>query len=201
MQKNSAISLYRRLSYVIVDEIRKNFRLYIVYFTILIVGIVTGVIWGIRLTQSDVDREVINYLDCFISGECGLFSHFIDFVWTYVLGCIFILLSLKVGIFKWISVGFMALFLAKTVRDGVFLIFSGGLSCILTGALFYIIYSIIYCLVLSFLIVFIILRSRCANSCQYNEILKRVIVFYFIDLAICFVYSLIISLFFCIVLV
>lgn len=200
MQKYSATSLFTRAKYALLDEIRINFRSYLSYFIILAIGLIVGIVWGIKIGSSDTECNVINYLDGFLCGESGVFTLFFDYLVTYILFGVLIFFALKTPFLVWVTMIGASLFLAKGVRDGLFLILSCGGSAIVTGVLFYMVFRLIYCIVLSFSIVFIILHKKYLPCNCANQVVK-VLVLYGLAVLTCFIYSFIISIISSIILV
>lgn len=200
MQKHSTTSLFIRLKYALLDEIGKNLRLYITYFIVLGIGLIVGILWGIKIASTDTLFTINNYLDGFLSGECGLFSLFFDNILTYAIFGVLLIIALKLPIFSWIIIVCLSFFLAKGVRDGVYLFVSCGGSGIVAGLLFYIIFRLLYCIVLSISLIFVILQGKYCYCCT-KQIMFKVLILYSFAILSCLVYSLVISIVITIILV
>ncbi len=201
MSKYCTTNTLRKIKYTLIDEIKENFRLYLVYFLLLLVSIIIGVIWGIRFGSEEIDIKIVNYLDRYASGECGLLSHFFDMLLTYLLLGGLVVFSLRYRFLCWCTWGFVAFVVVKGVRDGVYLILLGGVSNILCGVLFYIIYRLICAIVLSFLFVYIILITKDCRCCLNKNVLIKVGVYYGVGLSVCLAYSILISIIFSVMIV
>lgn len=193
MQKYSATSLFVRIKYALIDEIGKNFRLYLTYLAILAVGLAVGIVWGIKISGEDADCNVINYIDGFLCGDNGILSLFFDNIFTFIIFGVLLFLALKIPFVVWGIVVGAGFFLAKGARDGLILILSCGGSGILTGVLFYLIFRLFYCLVLSFSVVFVVLQGKYNPCCCSKQVLMRVLVLYGSSLLVCFLYSIVVS--------
>ena len=201
MSKYRTTSVIRRIKYTLIDEIKENFRLYLVYFVLLILSIVLGVTWGTRLSNDVIGVQIINYLDGYASGECGVLSHFFDMLLTYLLIIGLVILGLRYRFLCWLTWAFVVFVVAKGVRDGVYIIMLGGISNILCGVLFYIIYRIICSIVLSFLLVYIILATKDCRLCLNKNTLIKVGVYFGVGLIVCLAYSILISIIFSVIVV
>ena len=199
MQKYCAISFFKKIKYAICDEIRANLRLYIIYFVCLALGLIIGILWGIKLSSDGVELNVVNYIHGFVAGEQGIFSLFFDNFLTFVLVGIFIFLSTKIKIFSWVTFVFSCYLLLKTSRNGVYLISLCDVSSIITGVLFYLIFYLIYTIVLSISIVFIILNAKTCFLCGIKNYLIKVGVRYGACLCVTLCYSVVVSIVFCLV--
>lgn len=199
MQKHSTTSLFTRLKYALLDEIRKNSRLYLTYFIILGIGSIVGILWGIKIASNDTLFAVKNYLDGFLSGECGLFSLFFDNILTYAIFGILLIIALKLPMFSWITIVCSSIFLAKGVRDGVFLFISCGGGGMVAGLLFCIIFRLFYCIVLSISLIFVIHQGKYCYCTK--QIMFKFLILYSFVILLCLVYSLVVSIVITIILV
>lgn len=193
MQKYSATSVFIRIKYALIDEMRENFRLYLTYFVILAVGLIVGIIWGIKISGGDFNCNVYNYLGGLMCGDSGILSLFFDNLITFILFGALLVFALKVPFLVWVTMIGTSFFLAKGVRDGVILIVSCGGGGVVTALLFYIIFRLIYCIVLSFSIVCIILKGKFLPCSCTKQVLIRTLILYGITLLVCLVYSIIVS--------
>lgn len=197
MQKYCATSLFMKIKNAIVDEVRKNLRQYLIYLVCVTIGLIVGIFWGINLASNDVEINVINYIQEFVIGEQGVFSLFFNNVITFVVVALLLMFSIKFRFLIWVSLFFVSLLLSRGIRNGVYLICVCDVSGILSGVIFYIIFHLIYSIVLSISFVFIILNSKTCFTCNLKKVLSKLAILYGTCLLVTLLYSIIVSIVFC----
>lgn len=196
MQKYSATSFFARVKYAVTGEMRRNSKLYSIYFVFLVLGVALGIVWGIMLVDGVAECVVRNYVAEFTCGDSGLFTVFFSRLFTYVFVFVILILAFKFTAISYSLYFVVSFVLAKFVRDGMWLALSGGVSAILSGLLFYIIFGIIYCSLLSFLVIYIILGRKSVPCFPQKKDFTKFVIFYSVLLVICVLYTIVLSLLF-----
>ncbi len=172
MNTNCFRNLWERIRHRVSDSFSMNKKLYFFYFFVVILGAVVGVL-SARSIVKDVDLEIENCIDLILYENAGVFTHFKSELLTLII----IYALCVIGTLFYPAViclfGVCALIAFRVFRIGLCLIFIGGITNILCGVLFYVVFYSLFFFLLSYTVVrvaFVSGRYGCGCIRLYDAI-------------------------------
>ncbi len=195
MQRYSLSLTWERIRYRISDSLSYNKLAYFIYFAIIVIGAVLGVLVGKDIPLL-YDVSVKNQLTAILYENSGIFSAFFAGLVYYLILFAFCVVGVFSFPFVIFSFGFCGLISFLSFRNGICLIVLGGMENVLCGILFYLIQYLVFLVAVSYTVIKALVCYKNMKYCRFNlgDSLRCVAPSFILALLVTLLYSVILSL-------